>query len=167
MAIRTNFQLSVLEFDVNAYERLLRDEMTEEIKEAAKDWLATVISIVPVWSRASHATFKPLADAVGFTIPTSPLAASAPEDRSALGESVSVGKLELENNKFFFVYETNLQYLAFNEFNVAEFPNAGIFSPQGLKTPTPFNFTKIAGEEFAQRAVNIPNPIEFMLAKRI
>lgn len=165
MAIQKKFKLQAISLDVNEYEKILQKEMKEEIIEAARDWLRTVISIVPVWSRASHATFKPLADAVGFVIPTFPLIAA--KDRSSLGESVSVGKLELDKNKFFFVYETSLRYLGFNEFNRAEFPDAGIFSPAGLKTPTPFNFTGRAAEQFMRATPEIPNPLRALKVRRI
>lgn len=165
MAIQKKFSITAVTLDLNAWKRQLQKEMEEEIKEAARDWLATVIAIVPVWSRASHATFKPLADAVGFTIPTQPLVAK--RDRSGLGQSVSSGRLETTKETFHFVYETNLQYLAFNEFNHAEFPDAGIFSPQGLKTPTPFNFTGRAAEEFRRRTPELPNPFRFLKGRKL
>jgi len=163
--IKKQFFLTTVKLDIAAWKRQLAKDMEEEIKEAAMDWLHTVISIVPVWSRASHATFKPLADAVGFTIPTQPLVAK--KDRSALGQSESSGGLELTKTTFHFVYETNLRYLAFNEFNHAEFPDAGIFSPTGLRTPTPFNFTGQAAEEFKKRSPELPNPFNFIKGQRI
>jgi len=163
--IKKDFGLKTFRVDMNRWERQLKKEMEEETKEAAKDWLATVISIVPVWSRASHATFKPLADAVGFTIPTRPLVAK--KDRSDLGESVSQGRVEITKDTFHFVYQTDLRYLAANEFSHVEFPDHGIFSPTGLRTPTPFNFTGQAAEQFRARTPELPNPFEYMRIRNL
>lgn len=157
-AIRKQFALKTFRFSLGKYRKAVKDEMEEEIKEAARDWLATVIGIVPVWSRASHATFKPLADAVGFVIPTQPLIAK--KDRSALGESESKGGLDFKKDTYHFFYETRLQYLSANEFMHVEFPEHGIFSPQGLRTQTPFNFTGQAAEQFAKRTPRLPNPFD-------
>jgi hypothetical protein len=165
MAIRKSFNLKSIKLDIPAWERQLKKEMEEEIKVAAQDWLATVIAIVPVWSRASHATFKPLADAVGFTIPTQPLVAK--KDRSSLGESVSQGRVEITKDTFHFVYETDLRYLAANEMSHVEFPEAGIFSPKGLRTPTPFNFTGQAAEQFRARTTELPNPFRFIRTRNL
>lgn len=143
----------------------MRKEMEEEIREAARDWLRTVIAIVPVWSRASHATFKPLADEVGFVIPTQPLIAR--KDRSDLGERESVGRLEISNDSFHFVYETNLRYLAFNEFNSVSPGDPGVFSSTGLKNPTPYNFTGQAADQFRQRTPQLPNPFQFLRARSL
>ena len=165
MLIKKQFDLSEIVLDTDSWKKELDDQMDEQIKEAARDWLKTVISIVPVWSRASQATFKPLADAVGFVIPTQPLVAG--EDRTALGRQLSKGGLEITSTSYHFTYETNLDYLAFNEFNHAEFPNAGIFSPAGLKTPTPFNFTGQAAEQFMQITPKMPNPFDFINGRRL
>lgn len=165
MTIQKRFQLKSISLDISAWQRQLRTEMEEEIKEAAKDWLSTVIAIVPVWSRASHATFQPLADAVGFVIPTQPLIAKT--DRSDLGQSVSRGELQLQKDSFHFLYETDLRYLSANEFMHVEFPDHGIFSPAGLKTPTPFNFTGQAAEQFKERTPRLPNPFDFLQTRNL
>ena len=163
MAIKTNFTLHALKLDLSGYERELRDEMTEEIKDAARDWLQTVIAIVPVWSRASRATFKPLADAVGFALPTGQLVAK--EDRSDLGESVSSGGIDVENNSFHFTYETNLSYLADNEFTSVSKGQSNVFA--GLRTPTPYGFTAAGAAEFLKRIPEVPSPFEFLRASKI
>jgi len=165
MGIRKKFSLQSVNIDINAWNRQMRKDMEEEIKDAGRDWLATVIAIVPVWSRASHATFSHLADAVGFSIPTQPLVAK--KDRSGLGRSESSGGLEITKNTFHFTYETSLRYLAFNEFNHAEFPHGGIFSPTGLKTPTPFNFTGKAAEQFKERTPELTNPFNFIKGRKL
>jgi hypothetical protein len=154
-----------MRLDVKAWERQMQKEMEEEIRDAARDWLVTVVRIVPVWSRASHATFKPLADAVGFTIPQQPLIAK--KDRSGLGESVSGGGLDIKKDSFHFRYETNLEYLAANEFMHVEYPDHGIFSPKGLKTPTPFNFTQAGMEQFLKRIPELPNPFEKLRLRKL
>ena len=164
-AIRKNFKLKSIQLDLAAWKRRMQIEMEDEITEAARDWLALVIAIVPVWSRASHATFKPLADAVGFTIPTQPLVAK--EDRSDLGQNLSKGGLEIKKDTFHFVYETNLRYLAANEFLHVEFPDHVIFSPTGLRTPTPFNFTAQGADQFRTRTPELPNPFDFLRTRNL
>jgi len=164
--IRKQFDLRSISLDTSSWQRVLEAEMEEEIKGLAVVWLKNAILTVPVWSRASHGTFKPLADAVGFIIPSQPLIAK--KDRSALGQSVSRGGLELTGSTFHFSYETNLQYLIANETMHVEYPDHGIFSPQGLRTETPFNFTK-TGEELFKREmlkVRLPDPFRFLRTRK-
>lgn len=167
MSIRKNFKLKSINIDINQWKHTLRIEMEEEIKTQAIIWLKNAISIVPVWSRASHATFGPLADAVGFVIPTQPLIAK--EDRSFLGESVSRGGIELTDDTFHFIYETNLEYLAANEFLHVEYPNHGVFSPKGLRTPTPYNFTARGEQLFTEQVarIRLPNPFNFLRVRNL
>jgi len=164
--ITKRFDLKSISLDTSAWQKTLESEMEEEIKALAVVWLKNAILTVPVWSRASHATFKPLADAVGFIIPTRPLIAK--KDRSALGQSVSSGGLELTGSTFHFSYDTDLEYLIANETMHVEYPDHGIFSPQGLRTETPFNFTKTGAELFEREMlkVRLPNPFRFLRTRK-
>lgn len=163
MALRPRFQLSEIRLDVGKWKRAMKAQMEQEIKEAARDWIRNALSIIPVWSRASHETFRPLADAVGFTIPTGPL--EARKDRSALGRSVSSGGLEITDDTFHFMYETNLRYLAINEFSSVARNEGNVFA--GLTEPTPYNFTVTGAEQFKARRPDLPDPFDFQRVRRI
>ena len=163
MPLRPKFQLNEIKLDVGRWKRQMKKVMEEEIKEAARDWIRNALSIIPVWSRASHETFRPLADAVGFTIPTGPL--EARKDRSALGRSVSSGDLQVTDDTFHFVYETNLRYLAINEFRNVARNEGNVFA--GLTEPTPYNFTVSGAEQFKARRPDLPNPLDFQKVRNL
>jgi hypothetical protein len=140
--------------------------MTETVKEAARSWLRTVTAIVPVWSRASRATFSELANAVGFNIQYGPY--SGP-DRLLTGLQAGRGGLLITKKKaWLFYYETDLRWLVWNNFNNAVAGDgSGIFSR--LRQPTPYRF-EVAGkadfESFA-KTVKLPNPRKFIKRKKI
>ena len=162
MSIRTRYELVNIQIDINQWKRKVAAYMEEEIRDAARDWIKNALSIIPVWSRASHATFKPLADAVGFVIPTGVL--EARKDRSNLGESTSTGRLEITETTYHFVYETSLRYLAYNEFNNASLGENNIFA--GLESGTPYQFTVTGAEQFKARRPTLPNPFDFQKVRK-
>lgn len=138
--------------------RLVEDvdaQMLELTKEAARVWLDTVLGIVPTWSRASRATFESLAQAVGYNVTYGPLRSF--KDRKPLGLSTGFGGLTREaKGSYSFYYKTSLDYLIFNESNVAKIGVAGVF--KGLINPTPYNFRE-AGEkafrDFAKKKLGL------------
>jgi hypothetical protein len=161
-------KLTAIEFDSRGYLRELDSHMTETVKEAARSWLRTVTVIVPVWSRASRATFTELANAVGFNMPPLVRASGAP-DRMLDGLNHSNGGLKITKGKaWLFFYETDLRWLVWNNFNNAVAGDgSGIFSR--LRNPTPYRF-EVAGkadfESFA-KSVKLPNPRKFLKRKKI
>lgn len=168
MSARWIKQLFEIKFDKSAWQKTLQDEMTEDIKDAARSYLRTVLAIIPTWSRASRATFEALASQVGFNITFGPIRSA--EDRLLLGLSTGRGGLDLKKDSWKFFYETDLRYLAFNNFNAAIFGQApNVFSRSGIPN-TPYRFTD-AGEadfrSFAENFVKLPSPIEFVKPKRI
>lgn len=158
--------------DLSAYKAELNRHMEDWIKKAARAWLqATVISIIPTWSKASRATFQALARDVGETVPYGPLQSN--EDREALG--LSTGQGGVVNNpakyRWHFFYHSTLRYLAYNEYNKAVWgprpPNP--FSRSGLRSKTPYHFQEAGGKEFDNfsRFTQLPNPFSFLKLEKV
>lgn len=108
--------------------RYNRDAAVTELNQYVKEfvriggikWLdATVIAIIPTWSKASRATFQKLAQDLGTSIPYGPLRSK--KDREDLGLRNSDGSGFFTNafGEHYFVYTTQLRYLIYNEFNRA------------------------------------------------
>lgn len=164
--MRFRAQVSLVEFDRNGYLKELDDRMRENVMEAARSWLRTVLVIIPTWSRASRATFAELANAVGYAVTYGPIRSK--KDRLILGLQTGRGGVDFKKGSWHFFYETDLRYLAYNEFNrviVGQAPN--VF--KGLINPTPYKFQEAGRADFESFSKNIklPNPIEFIRPKRI
>lgn len=112
-------------------------------EEAARVWLDAALKVVPTWSRASRATFEALAQAVGYNVTYGPVRAFS--DRTPLGLKTGFGGIrKIGPANYEFYYRSELDYLNFNESNVARVGVAGVF--KGLIHPTPYNFRDIANK---------------------
>ena len=165
MRFTPKFRAPVL--DVDAYRRLLNEQMEDWLKQAGRDWLnATVLAVIPTWSRASRATFQKLARELGTSIPYGPQLSR--KNRESLGRSTSGGSgLELNpgRSRWHFKYESNLRCLAYNEYNrVVHGQAPNVFSRSGLRNPTPYHFQQKGQEAFEQftRNTTLPNPRKFL-----
>jgi hypothetical protein len=161
-------QVSLINFDRKAFENHLQQRMTETVREAARSWLTTVLLIIPTWSRASRATFEELAEAVGFRVTYGPIRSR--EDRLVLGLSTGRGGLKVTKTSWHFFYETELRYLAYNEYHHVIYGQApNVFSRSGLINPTPYRFQEAGQADFRSFSQNVrlPNPIEFITPKRL
>lgn len=137
-------KLSLLQVDPRVKDRI-DDEMRDLTKEGAKIWLDAALELVPTWSRASRATFEALAQAVGYTVSYGPLRAN--KDRRQLGLRTGFGGIEKKAlGTYSFYYRSDLEYLNFNESNVATVGVAGVF--KGLINPTPYNFRQAGNKAF-------------------
>ena len=159
-------KLVLIEFDRKAYMATLKKEMTNKTREAGRVWLARVLVIIPTWSRASRATFEALAQAVGFNITYGPQ--KSRRDRLILGLQTGRGGLEITATSWHFFYETDLRYLAYNEFNNAS-PGPPPQPFGQLLNPTPYHFQDAGREAFERFAdgVRLPNPGDFLVPKRL
>ena len=160
-------KVTLVKFDKRGYLKKLDKEMTETTKEAARGWLQVVTTIIPIWSRASIGTFKELADKVGYPLVLG--AHISKKDRLPLGLSTGRGGLKLSDTSWHFYYETDLRYLAFNEFNTAKAGDvSGWFSTHRVG-PGPYRFQDAGAAAFTSFAaqVKLPNPISFINPKRI
>ncbi len=165
--VKINFK--GMQLSLTAWQKAADVELTKLIKDSARVWLnATVLSVIPVWSGASRASFLKLARAVSFPLSITGLKATPGQTRGALGPSIgfqqSTGKLVTDAKKgvYTFAYSTSLFHLVFNEFNNAnQSPVAGRLYSR-LKQPGPYNFQKLgkaAVEEFfASTIVDLPSP---------
>lgn len=159
-------EVSLIDFDLAGYKKALKTEMTNKTREAGRVWLARVLVIIPTWSRASRATFEALAQAVGFNITYGPQ--KSRKDRLVLGLQTGRGGLEITSESWHFFYETDLRYLAFNEFNNAT-PGPPPQPFGELTHPTPYHFQdagRNAFEAFAAK-VRLPDPMQFIKPKKI
>jgi hypothetical protein len=157
-------------FDKQAWMAELDRHLVEATKEGARKWLRTVLIIIPVWSEASHATFNELAEAVGFPISLGN-SVSQFGDRRLLGYQTGRGGLDLKGRKqgnFYFFYETDLRYLAWNEYNKAvRGDGSGVWGR--LRNPGPYKFQEAGANEFLSFAENVrlPSPMKFIKPKRL
>jgi hypothetical protein len=166
------YLFNVLELDLSSYKDALNSYMEHWVKEAAKNWLnATVLAVIPTWSKASRATFQKLAREVGTSIPYGPLLSI--KDREDLGLSTSTEsglELDPENSRWYFKYSTTLRYLAYNEYNHVVYGQApGVFSKLGLTHPTPYHFQELGQKAFDEFSVktSIPNPFEYIKTVKV
>jgi len=157
-----------VKFDKRAYLALLKKEMEENTREAAKKWLTTVLGIIPTWSKASRATFEELAAFAGMTVTYGPLIAK--KDRFSLGRSTGRGGPDYrQKHTYYFFYETDLRYLKWNEFNKATKGDESNWFSTHRDGPGPYRFTVAGAAEFESfaREVKLPNPISFVTGKKL
>ena len=153
--------LAAPRLDLSAYRRAMDKHLREAIAQALMAWLeATVLAEVPVWSGASRATFRALANHIEYNIPIFPVAPS----RISRGEADSSGSLETDEAKgrYVFKYQTTLPWLLINEYFDAT--QWGFH----LQKPGPYDFQKkgqAAFRQFAQ-SVCLPNPCEYLQSTR-
>lgn len=170
MKWKSNFK--AIKLDLAGYKAELHKYMQDWIKQAAQRWLlATVISIIPTWSKASRATFQALARDVGMSVPYGPQ--KSRKDREALGLSTGEGGLDLDPGaaRWYFYYRSSLRYLAYNEYNKAVWgpePPAP-FRKAGLHAATPYHFQEAGEKEFKDfaRFTKLPNPYKHLKKEKI
>ena len=161
-------KVNLVVFSKREFLNHLDDVMTQNAKDAAKSWLKTVTVLIPIWSRASIATFNELAENVGFDLKVGTSVAAT--DRLGLGLSTGRGDLIIEKNKRWgFFYETDLRYLAWNEFNKAKKGDGSGWYSSHRDGPGPLRFLEAGNNDFESfaREVKLPNPIEFISPKRL
>jgi len=170
--MKFTYKFRAPELDLAAYRRHLSKYMEDWLKQAGREWLqATVLAVIPTWSRASRATFQKLAQELGTSIPYGPQ--KSLKDRTALGlatGSDSGLQLDPDNARWHFRYHSTLRYLAYNEYNRVVYGQApNVFSRSGLRHPTPYHFQekgKKAFEEFS-RFTELPNPFKFLKGVKV
>lgn len=167
------FQADFVSFTLNfeAYKNALLKYLREINRKAGQAWLHTAVDATPIptWSGASRATFQKLASELGTTVPIGPIV--APKSRVALGRSASAGS-GVEENKSTpyvgFVYATNLQYLAYNEYNRAvPGPYPQPYSNRVRFTPYRFQIKALAAWEVEASKARLPNPYDYLSQRKI
>ena len=130
--------------------------------------MSTAVSLIPVWSGASRATFAALAQDISFSLQVSPKS-DAP-NRVAEGREASDGGVVFDRNAgfFSFSYSTTLDHLIFNEdFNANVKNDPKVFAK--LLQPGPYNFQELANKQAAGVIDGIvyPDPRDFILVTQL
>lgn len=149
--------LKSFRLDMRAYKSVLHEHLSEQIAHAAFLWLNAVLSQIPVWSGASHATFLRLAREVGYDLAIQPRVVS----RIPYGQRHGDGEVIADPGKgeYVFRFETSLAHLIHNEFNNANVtPDPTLFAQ--LIQPGPYGFQQIGVKVFQEfaKTVRLPNP---------
>jgi hypothetical protein len=149
---------------LQAYRKALDKHMREVAAKAATEWLNTVLREVPVWSGASQATFKRLADQIEYGLDIAPVAKS----REAEGMAQSTGKLTATDSIYAFEYGTSLPWLIWNEYHNANVdPDDTLFAQVLKEGPYYFQVKgQIAFERFAE-TVTLPKVSPYIKEKRV
>lgn len=143
---------------LDKYRNALHNHLAQQTMEAAKRWFDGIIkaNVVPVWSGASRATFRKLANQVQYIIPITPAVSS----RIPMGEASSEGYLDMnpKTGKYTFHYSTTLKHLVFNEYN-----NANLYG-FNLRKPGPYHFQERAKAAFFVYAatIRLHSPWDFL-----
>lgn len=119
MGFRLTNKKGKLKYNTRAAIIDLEEYLDSFVRAGGIKWLdATVLAIIPTWSKASRATFQKLANDLGTSIPYG--TQRSKRDREALGLRNSKGSgLTSDKGQHYFVYTTQLRYLIYNEFNRA------------------------------------------------
>lgn len=160
-----------INFDTLGYARDLLKYLQDINEKAGQAWIDTAVNQTPIptWSGASRATFSKLAQELGTSVPIGPIRAK--KDRISLGKSSALGSGVVENKAkgyVGFVYETNLSYLAYNEYNLATagpppqpFSNNVRFTPYNFQSRAQAAWLKVA------RTAKLPNPLRHLKKRKI
>ncbi len=138
-------QVTLVNLALDALLRDLDKEFTDILVTGTREWVRTVVSIVPSWSGMSRASLKPIADLVGEPVFSSPT--SGAPDRQLQGEALGEGKLNLgEGNIYSFTWKTSVFHFIYNESN-----NANLVGFH-LRNPGPYHSRDAANQAF-ERAI--------------
>lgn len=169
MTFKYNFYS--LNLNLPAYTRALLNTLRTYNERAGQAWIDAAVNRTPIptWSGASRATFQKLAAELGTTVPIGPIRSQ--RDRTSLGKSSSAGSGVIEDPRsgyVGFIYETNLQYLAYNEYNQAV---AGL-PPQPFSNNvrfTPYNFRSRAHAAWlgVAQTAKLPNPYQYIKMRKV
>lgn len=165
--MKLNATFRVPRYSLQRYQELLREKLGQALADSIHEWLGATALLIPVWSGASRATFRPLASKIGLQILISPRAFV---DRTALGESNATGEVVSDPvaGRFSFTYSTTLAHLVYNEFNNAnQSPDPTLFAR--LRNPGPYNFQESGQKAFREFAatVRLPDPSPAIVIRTI
>ena len=161
--------------DVRAVRADLLKALRKLNEAAGQAWIREVVDATPIptWSGASRATFAKLAAELGTSVPIGPIRSK--RNRVQLGLSTSAGsgvEADVKGGSYYvgFKYETDLRYLAYNEYNsaVAGRPPAP-FSNNVRFTPYKFQDRgRRTWEAVAKKAKKyLPNPYRHLIIRKI
>lgn len=149
---------SLMKLNTGSYKKTLNTEMLQKLKEAVGVWIQAAVTIIPVWSGASHGTFLKLASKIGRTFSISGGGGLPGMLGPNYGDSQSQGRLTVWDGAYIAEYSTTLWHLIYNEYNNANAnPKEGrVFSR--LIQPGPYMFQEKANAAFSAYIENISLP---------
>jgi len=160
-----------MDLDLDAYKRALLSALRNINERAGKAWINEAVNKTPIptWSGASRATFQKLAAELGTSVPIGPIRSR--KNRVALGLSVSAGSGVLEDKDdgyAGFIYDTNLRYLAYNEYNLAVAgPPPQPFSNNVRFTPYNFQSRAQAAWLAVAKTAKLPDPYRYLKKRKM
>ena len=165
-------EFTAMHLDLREYRRALLNALRNLNERAGKAWIREAVDATPIptWSGASRATFQKLASELGTSVPIGPIRAR--KSRVSLGRSTSLGSGVEEENSYDkvyvgFVYETDLRYLKYNEYNaaVAGRPPAP-FSNNVRYTPYGFQRRAEKAWQAVAKTAKLPNPYGYIKTRK-
>jgi hypothetical protein len=167
--MRFTTEFYAIDIDMAAYRRAMLDALRKLNEQAGQAWLRTAVdqTPIPTWSGASRATFQKLAAELGTSVPIGPQRSK--KNRQSLGRETSTGSGVVVDKDFVgFIYETNLRYLAYNEYNLATagpppqpFSNNVRFTPYNFQSRAMASWLKVA------KTAKLPNPYRYIKKRKI
>lgn len=154
------FQYTLIDIDLDAYKKLLDTSLSEDLREGGKEWLTAAISVIPLWSGASHGTFIKMARSLGMSLTVSGGSTFGPGSMgpgagSAASAAILVGNKGLHTIE----YRTALWHLIYNEYKDANQNPIDARLFHRLKQPGPYGFQDIGNVSFLtfSRQVKLPS----------
>jgi hypothetical protein len=149
---------SLMKLNTGNYKKALDTEMLKKLKEAVGVWIQAAITVIPVWSGASHGTFLKLASKIGMTFSISGGGGFPGMTGPVYGDAHSQGRLTNWGGAYIAEYSTTLWHLIYNEYNNANAnPEAGhVYSR--LIRPGPYMFQDKANAAFSAYIDNVRMP---------
>lgn len=157
--------LQLMRINIKDWKQVARQRMLKAVKEGAQLWINASIAAIPVWSGASHGTFKKLASLVNYQLSITPRVAPDQVDYALgiqVGFAQSNGKInkDFTNMIYTFTYKSNLWHLHYNEYkNANQNKKAGRVRGTLLR-PGPYHFQELGRQAFDEymKTVKLPNP---------
>jgi len=149
-----------MSIDVGRVTKTLNENMSIQMRQAAREWLRAVITKVPVWTGTSKGSFKPIGRFLNVQIPISPEVS-----RSGMGPDVGADKsafhFSRRKGNQIFTFEVGVAHYAVNEFH-----NVNLTGQFQLRNPGPyasFKFGELAFNRYVENVMpgRLPKPETF------
>jgi hypothetical protein len=150
----------LLKLNTGSYRKTLDAQLLQKLKDAVGAWIQASITVIPVWSGASHGTFLKLASRIGMTFSLTGGGGLPGMAGPSYGDARSQGRLTNWNGAYMAEYSTTLWHLIYNEYNNANMnPEDGHLFAR-LITPGRYMFQDKANAAFLEsiKGVTLPSP---------
>jgi hypothetical protein len=156
--MKTKIKLKVMKLSDGKYTETFNTALETQIRQAARAWLRTVITRVPVYSGMARGSLIPLGQYLRVAIPIHPTESSKrhgyKKDRISEGEAKGGFDFSKTKTLFKFHFSTDVAHYQFNEFN----------DPRPIiklqHEPIPWHSMEAGRESFDQYlAENLPDKI--------